>query len=154
EPEFAQATVSAREADWQGARLMTDPGILMGYVRFENGVHGYLTAGTGDEYEIRGHEGPPRVLDNGRETGVRRARQPWRRMGGVPLPAAPIESGTVKGLLELVEALDGAGETSGRIERARASQEIIFAWIESHRQSGARVPFPLANRELTVQPPD
>src|SRR5205814_5931318 len=113
-----------------GDRLLTDPGILMGYVRFRNGVHGYLTAGTGDEYEVRGSEGTLRVLNNGSSVEWRRVRQPGRGLEFEALPPPPVESGTVNGLRDLVAALDGEGEPSGGIDRARASQEIIFAWME------------------------
>jgi predicted dehydrogenase len=154
EVEFAQATVAAGEEDWQGDRLLADPGILMGYARFWNGVHGYLTAALGDEYEVRGSAGAVRVLNNGESTEFRRARERWRRLEAEPLPEASRESGTVNGLRELIQALDGTKETTGGIDRARASQEIIFAWIESERRGGARVPLPLDNRGLTVQPLD
>lgn len=150
--EYAQATVNAREEDWAGDRLLTDPGILSGYVRFSNGVHGYLTAGTGDEYEVRGSEGTLRVLNNGSSVEWRRTSQPGRRLELESLPAPPVESGTVNGLRELVAALDGDAEPSGGIDRARASQGIIFAWVESHRRNGARVPLPLSNRQLTIRP--
>jgi len=152
EAEYAQATAAAGGGDWQGDRLMTDLGILMGYVRFSNGVHGYLTAGTGDEYEVRGSEGTLRVLNNGSWLEWRRVRQPGRRLQTEAVEPPPIESGTVNGLRELVAALDGQGEPGGGIDRARASQEIVFAWMESHRRNGARVPLPLSNRQLTIRP--
>ena len=150
--DFVQGAVSARDVDWEGDSLKADPGIAMGYVRFRNGVHGYLTAGSGDEYEVRGSEGTLRTLNGGSGVEWRRARLPWHLLEDEPFPDVARESGTVGGLRELVAALDGGGETSGGIHRARASQEMIFGWVESHRRGGARVDFPLANRALAIRP--
>jgi hypothetical protein len=124
----------------------------MGYVRFRNGVHGYMLAGSGDEYEVRGSDGTLRTMNGGMAVEWRRTREPWRILEPEPLPDVPCESGTVCGLKELVAALDGAGETTGGIHRARASQEILFGLVESHRQDGKRISLPLANRQLTIRP--
>jgi predicted dehydrogenase len=152
EIEYVQGTILAREEDWDGDRLAIDPGIPMGYVRFRNGVHGYLVAGSGEEFEVSGSEGTLRTLNDGLSVQWRRARKPWHLLEEEPFPETPRKSGTVNGLRELVAALDGEGDTTGGIHRARASQEILFGIVESHRRGGARVPLPLANRGLTVCP--
>jgi predicted dehydrogenase len=152
EAEFVQGMVRAREEDWDGDRLMVDPGISIGCVRFVNGVHGYITTAPGDEYEVRGSDGTLRTLNGGLAVEWRRAREPWHLLEPEPFPETAVESGTVHGLLELVAALDGTGETTGGIRRARASQELILGMVESHRRGGVRVPLPLANRRLTVRP--
>jgi predicted dehydrogenase len=152
EIESVQATVTARDEDWEGDCLRVDPGITMGYVRFRNGVHGYVTAGSGDEYEVRGSEGTLRTLNGGSAVEWRRARPPWHLLEEEPFPEVSRESGTVRGLRELVAALDEGGETSGGIHRARASQEMVFGWVESHRRGGTRVELPLANRAIAIRP--
>jgi predicted dehydrogenase len=152
--EFVQATAAAREEDWDGDRLLVDPGLLMGYVRFANGVHGYLSAATGDEYEVRGDRGSLRLLNNGSGMESWRVNEPGHRRERTARGNAPPGSGTVNGLLELIAAMDGAQQTTGGIRRARASQEIILGWMESHRRQGVRVPLPLANRQLAIRPPE
>jgi predicted dehydrogenase len=152
EIEFVQAALDARDEQWDGDRVQVDPGLGLGYVRFRHGVHGYLTAGTGDEYEVRGSEGTIRTLNGGSEVEWRRARPPWQVLEAEPFPEVPRESGTVIGLRELVAALDGDSETTGNIRRARASQEMIIGWVESHRRDGVRVSLPLWNRHVEIRP--
>jgi hypothetical protein len=67
-------------------------------------------------------------------------------------PEAIIESGTLRGMEDIVKALDEDGETQGNLRLACRSQELIFAMIESHRQGGARVALPLVNRALAIAP--
>jgi predicted dehydrogenase len=150
--EFAQGTVFAHEEQWEGERLTVDPGIAFGFVQFSGGVRGYVVASGGDEYEVRGSEGTLRTLNGGLGVEWRRAREPWRLLEPEPFPEVAWESGTVAGIRELIAALDGKGETSGGIRLARASQEILFGFVESHRQGGARVALPLADRGLTIRP--
>lgn len=152
EVEEVQATVAATHEDWDGDCLRIDAGITMGYAHFRNGVHGYLTAGSGDEYEVRGSEGTLRTLNGGSGVEWRRAREPWHLLEVESFPDVSQQSGTVSGLRELVAALDEGSETTGGIRRARASQEMIFGWVESHRRAGARVPLPLENRALAIRP--
>jgi predicted dehydrogenase len=152
EVEFVQGSVNASEVDWEGDRLTRDPGVPMGYIRFRNGVHGYMVAGGGDEYEVRGSGGTLRTLNGGAGVEWRRAREPWGILEPEPFPEVPWSSGTVNGLRELIAALDGGAAPRGGIRRAQASQEILFGLVESHRRGGARVPLPLANRELTIRP--
>ena len=54
EAEFVQATAVADAGDWDGERLKKDPPIQMGYVQFKNGVHAYLVAAGGYEFEVSG----------------------------------------------------------------------------------------------------
>jgi predicted dehydrogenase len=150
--ELAQGTASIREEQWEGERLTVDPGIASGFVQFETGTRGYLVASGGDEYEARGSEGTLRTLNGGLAVEWRRARAPWRLLEPQPFPESPWESGTVNGIRELVAALDGRGETSGGIRRARASQEIVFGFVASHRQGGARVALPLVERGMEIRP--
>lgn len=156
--EFVQGTVSAGDADLEGDRLKVDPAVRMGYARFRSGVDAYMVTGPGFDFEVRGSDGSLRTLNEGTGVEWRRARGGTARsvvrrmLEPEPFPEFPCESGTVKGLEELVTALDGEGETTGGIRHARASQEILFGLVESHRRGGVRVPLPLGNRQLTIRP--
>lgn len=153
EVEFVQGTVVCRDEDWDGNRLTVDPPITSGYIRFANGVHGYLTAATGTEVEVCGTQGSLRTLNNGiacqyRQVVAHRLREE------APFPPVPRVSGTLCGLRDLAEALDTGRETQGPLRLACRSQEMILGIVESHRRGGARVPLPLADRTLTVARPD
>jgi predicted dehydrogenase len=150
--EYVQGTIQARDEEWDGDRLTIDPAIPMGYARFVNGIHGYLVAGSGEEFEVVGSEGSLRTLNDGLGVRWRRVRPTWGLLEEEPFPETPRESGTVNGLRELVAALDGGSDTTGGVRRARAGQEILFGIVASHWQGGARVPLPLAQREWAIRP--
>lgn len=148
--EYAQGTLNVSEDDWDGDRLNTDPGITNAYFRFDNGMHACIVAGGGFEFEISGRNGKLRTLENGTAVQWRQAVEPWRILEETPFPDIDHASGTVGGIMDIVEALDTGRSTLGNIRIARASQEMIFGIIESHRAGGARTALPLNNRNLYV----
>lgn len=152
EAEYVQATAVADESDWDGERLTKDAPIQMGYVCFKNGVHAYLVAAGGYEFEISGTKGKIRTTDNGSGYVWRRPDENGRLQPVADAPPAPIESGTLRALEDLVRAVDGDGTPQGDIALACRSQELVLGMIESHRQGGARVPLPLAARQMAVAP--
>lgn len=154
EIDFVQGTIVVDEAAWDRNQLNADPAIASGYVRFQNGVHAYLTASSGYEFEVSGTNGKIRTLSNGKGAQWRQTRGQWRELEEVPFPEAPIESGTMHLIQDLVEALETGRDTQGPIQFARRSIEILFGIIESSRQEGRRVPLPLANRSLYVASPN
>ena len=150
EVEFVQATCRFTEEQWRQGRLTVDPPVEMGYVRFANGVHGYLVASGGYEFEACGSDGKLRTLSNG-------AGYTWRRAGEHGLeeaagPEVPVESGTLRAIEDLVRALDEDGETRGGIGLACRSQEIVLGLVASSRDGGRRIPLPLEDRSLCVRP--
>jgi hypothetical protein len=151
EAEFAQGTVQAEAADWEGDRLTIDPRISNGYVKFKNEIHAYLVGTPGWEFEISGTEGQLRTLSNGMGYSLRKKDENGE-LRPVPAPEAVIESGTLRGMEDIVRALDEDGDTQGNLPLACRSQELIFALVESHRQGGARVALPLENRALSIAP--
>lgn len=150
EVDFVQGTVVADEDDWDGDRLNTDPGIANAYARFKNGIHAYIVAGGGYEFEVSGTRGKLRSLNNGVVAQWRTLTETRHVLEETPFPPFERESGTVAAIKDLVEALDTGRDTQGNIRLARRSQEMILGFVESHRQNGARVPLPLANRKLYV----
>jgi predicted dehydrogenase len=147
---FVQGAIVAKDEDWEENRLKTDPGIASGYVRFQNGIHAYIVAGSGYEFEVSGTKGKLRTLNNGTLCQWRRVEEPWNLLEETPFPDVPRESGTVNCIKDMIEAIEIGRETLGNVGLARRSQEMIMGFIESHRQGGARVPLPLVNRGLYV----
>lgn len=150
EVEFVQGTVAAKDEDWQGNRLYMDPGIASAYVRFKNGVHGYMVAGGAYEFEVLGTKGRLRTLNNGLGGQLWKAQGQWNIQREVPFPDVKMESGTVRCIEDLVDAIETDRDTQGNIHLARRSQEIILGIVESHRRGGMRIPLPMEDRDLYV----
>ncbi|HJP31343.1 MAG TPA: Gfo/Idh/MocA family oxidoreductase [Candidatus Latescibacteria bacterium] len=149
--DWVQGTCRFEEADWEGNRLTLDPPIESGTVRFVDGVTASFVPAGGYEFEASGTEGKLRTQSNG--TGYT-----WRRVGEsgdleeAGGPDAPIESGTLRAIEDLVRALDEDAPTQGGIDLACRSQEIILGLVASHRNGGARVSLPLADRSMAIRP--
>lgn len=153
EVDYVQGTVSVDERDFDDNVIESDPGIMLGFVRFKNGVLGYMVAGTGYEFEVSGSKGKLRSLNNGLSCQMRKSNE-WGKLEEVPSPQFPHESGTVGCIRDLIDAIEKDRLPSGDIEVACRSQEMIFGFIESHRLGGRRVKMPLTNRSLRVCRPD
>ena len=151
--EWVQGTVEA--GDWWDGRSNHVPRDLAGsgQCRLANGVMAYyLTGGQGGDFEVLASEGSARIRNNGgdwelwrrgsRPGGDRPAFQP------APFPAFPRISRSINLLSDLRDAVFTGGNTLGNACVARAGTEIALGMVESHRQGGARVPCPVANREL------
>jgi len=152
EVEIVQGAANVRDERWEGDRLTVDPGIPLGYARFQSGVHAYLVAASGYEFEISGTEGSIRTLNDGLGIQWRRIQKPWDLREEAPFPDVERESGTVCGIRELVTALDTGGDTSGGIRLAHRSMEMVLGFVASQRRGGAQVSLPLEERGLTVRP--
>ncbi len=148
--EFVQGAIAVEEGNWDGNRLNIDPGIVSGFVQFEGGARGYFTAGTGTEFEVSGSEGKLRTFDDGVTISLRKEVEGGYPMATEPFPDYQLESGTPHGIRDIAEALDEDRETQGPIQLARASQEMLMGFIESHRLGGKRVSIPMENRDLYV----
>ena len=151
EVEFVQGYALADDRDWDGDSLKVDPGIAMGFVQFANGVRAYLLGSGGFEVEVSGSAGKLRFLNNGLGLQLRRMDEEGQLVEG-QVPELELTSGTLKGIEDLVGALDDDGETLGNIRLACRSQEMILGMIDSHRQGGVRVSLPLENRDVEIAP--
>lgn len=150
EVDYVQGTVSAAIEDYADNRLDSDPSIYSAYIHFATGVHGYMLATIGYEWEITGATGKLRALNDGKYVELRQQSGRWKQLEVMPSPELPQASGALKCLEDLVEALDTGRETMGPIDLARRSQELIMGIVASHGQQGARVTLPLDNRALYV----
>ncbi|MBD3182808.1 hypothetical protein GF312_10995 [Candidatus Poribacteria bacterium] len=150
EVSYVQGTVNAKEKDWDGDYLYADPGIICGHVGFANGVEGYIVAGGAYEFEVIGSKGRIHTLNNGLGARLWKAQGQWNIKEEAPFPDVKIESGTVKCIENLVEAIDNDNETMGNVHLARRSQEIILGIVASHKYGGKRLLLPMENRNIYV----
>ena len=153
--QWVQATLRADETIFEGDLLRQDP-VGEGFVAFANGVTAYmLTTPRGGDCEIICEHGSLTAFNDGLSWQLRR-RQPIDANGhtgllDAPYPEPPRVSSTLRLIEDLVQALDSGQPPHGGPRTALAGAELIFAFIESHRQGGARVALPLQQRNLRLQ---
>ncbi len=150
---YVQGTMTVDDKDWEGDVLKRDGSICSGYIHFENGIHAYLSASGGWEFEVSGSLGKLRILNNGLGYQMRLKKQDGQ-LEEVEVPEIEICGGTQRGIEDLARALDNDGPTLGNLEVACQSQEVIFSLAESHRCGGKRIDLPLSNRQLAIAPDD
>ena len=144
---WVQAHLSQGADAIAGDILKADP-VGHGIIQFKNGVTAYaLNSGRGLEVEAVGDAGTVTSLQNGEDWQVREvvARDHRGRnvLGWGEFPKVGQESSTVRLIEDLVHALDTGEPTRCGVRLARANQELIFAFVESHHKGGARVDLPL-----------
>lgn len=150
---WVQAQLSGN-VEWDGDILKNDP-VGHGIIQFENGVTGYaLNSGRGLEVEAVGHAGVVTAFQNGSDWQVREVVDKDYRgrnvLGVGEFPKYEETSSTVKLIEDLVQALDTGNPTRCGVKLARANQELIFGFIESHQKGGARVDLPLTGSKYTL----
>ena len=152
---WVQAHLPNGDALLDGDILRDDPR-GHGIIQFENGVTAYaLLTSRGSEYEAHCERGTMTSLSNGVDWQLRRRVpvDPQGRTGLVaePFPMPPPASRTLRLIEDLVQALDTGTPPRGGVRVARASTELIFAFVESHRRGGARVALPLEGCNVRLQ---
>ena len=143
-----------RETRIVGNRIDEDPRAMFNVV-FANGVEAYTVPGGTAETEVVGTEGSIRTLNtlDGAEARVQirvsrgRSVAEWE-----PVPVPPIAGGSpvVACLDDLVDSYESRRPTKANVESSHAVAEALLAIPESHRQGGAWVELPVANRDLYV----
>jgi predicted dehydrogenase len=153
--EWVQGTVDP--GDWWDGMSSHVPRDLAGsgQVRFANGVMGYyLAAGPGGDFEVLAGDAIVRIRNNGGDWDLwrRGPRAGWDRPAFQPAPFPPFPhvSRSVNLLGDLRDAVLTGRDTLGNARVARAGTEIALGLVESHRQGGARVACPVANRDLSM----
>lgn len=152
--EWVQAHLPGSDAALDGDVLRKDP-VGEGIIHFANEVTLYaLSTPRGPEIEALCANGTVTGQNNGLKWSVRRAPADARNRWQLQEDSFPdyVPRSTNKRLVEdLVQALDTGGPTRGGVEAARANQEIIAAFVESHRKGGIRVRVPLSERRLRLE---
>lgn len=152
EVDWVQGAVFAKPEEVSGPRVERDVG-GHGIIQFKNGVRGYaLESGLIAEFEVIGSAGTARIMNNGIDYQLRKTilmdGGKWKRIGVVPFPAFERKSPTVRCIEDIIQAIETGGATRGNVRVARAGTEIALGILSSHKQGGARVPFPLKDRAL------
>ncbi|MEX1019028.1 MAG: Gfo/Idh/MocA family oxidoreductase [Litorilinea sp.] len=130
-----------------------------GYLAFDNGVRAYIrgmpTGAAFWEFDVIGSEGRVRGIWNGSdwEYTARIANEE----GGPPLPArlpfpwpTRIQGTGISIIQDLVRGIETGAPPRCSGADGLAALEIAVALRESHRQGGARVALPLADRSLRM----
>ena len=152
--EWVQATLPDGDQIFEGDILREDPR-GEGIIHFANGVTAYsLLSPRGVEFEAICEKGVIAALNDGMEWHFRK-RVPIDPQGRTGLVAAEFPevapaSSTLRLVEDLVHSLDTGEPTRCGPRVALLNMELIFGFIESHRQGGARVTLPLAERTLRM----
>ncbi len=120
-----------------------------GTVMFENGVVCYaMNTGHASRYDAVCEDGIVSARYDGRGYQVLRGDPSGSSPAFVEgeFPEFEMESSTLLLIEDLVHSLDTGEPPRGGAHNARASTELIFGIIESHRRGGARVELPLEER--------
>ena len=145
-PKWVQAYVFHFDELVVGTEVLEDPAGT-GTIMFENGVIGYaLDSPKRSEVEAVCGSGAISALNNGTDFRTR-IQEPGALVDGPNLDNPPT-SATLNLVNDIVHALDTGEPTRGGAEVAYWNMQIIFGFIESHRQGGARVELPLTNHDL------
>ncbi len=147
---WAQGHLPKGDEQIDGDEVIADPA-AEGLFAFANGViaHALLSPRNNDIEAIC--EGGYIIARNG---GARFERYRLSTEDGErvhvpePFPEFARASSTLRLIEDLVHALDTGAPTRGGIRVAAANTELIFAFIESHRRGGQRVPLPLRESPL------
>ena len=138
-----------------GNKLVRDP-VGDGVIQFENGVTAYaLDTARSAEYEATCEHGVVTALLNGREWALRRPGPPDQRgrssLVQGQFPSYEPGSSCLALINDLVHSLDTGEPGRCGVRVARASTELIFAFVESHMRGGARVNLPLVDSTIRLE---
>ena len=148
EIEYVQGNVAVDDADFEDNRTDSDPAIVMGFIKFKNGINGISIPGTAYEFEVNCSEGTVRSLNNGLGFQLRKRQGQHNEILETEFPEYERKSGTVGCIEDIIEAIETDTQTLGNIQLAHRSTEMVFAIVDSQRQKGMRVNMPMENREL------
>ncbi|MSP14002.1 MAG: Gfo/Idh/MocA family oxidoreductase [Chloroflexi bacterium] len=154
--EWVQAYLPNDEGLFDGDLLRKDP-LAQGTIQFDNGVTAYalLTPRKG-EWEAICEKGSLTAYSDGYELQLRYNAplvegKPWMGSKAGAFPPVTHASSTLRLVEDLVHSLDTGEPPRGGVRVARASTELLFAFIESHRRGGCRVSLPLQDSKLQLQ---
>lgn len=148
--EWVQGHLPIGDRLFDGDILTEDPQ-GEGIIQFANGVKAYvLLTSRASEIEAICSHGTITAFNDGHDWQVRRAfpsgYQGRNEFQTVAPPQVSVVSSTLRLIEDLVHSLDTGQPPRGGARVARAGNELIFGFIESHRLGGARVSLPLTKR--------
>jgi UDP-N-acetylglucosamine 3-dehydrogenase len=147
---WAQAHLPRGDQQMRGDEVIAEPE-AQGIFAFANGVmaHAMLSPRNND-IEAIGERGYVTARNGGARFDLYRLEtvDGERTHVAAPFPSFTPASSTLRLIEDLVQALDTGQPTRGGARVAAANMELIFAFIESHRRGGQRVPLPLQESPL------
>ena len=151
----AQAHLTCSPDVFVGDTMTEDPAGY-GTFLFANGVVAHaLNTGRGLEIEAICERGVVTALGNGESWAMRKADDTGKRGKGMLVngvfPHFSTSSSTLNLIEDLVQALDTGGPTTGGVRVARATMELIFAFVTSHMNGGRRVNIPGDKCKMRLQ---
>ncbi len=147
---WAQGFLPNGDRQVQGDEVIAEPE-AQGTFAFENGVVAHaLLSPRNNDIEALCTNGYVIARNGGSRFEMFRLGTVDSERTHVPtaFPAFTPASSTLRLIEDLVHALDTGEPTRGGIRVAAANTELIFAFIESHRQGGRRVALPLPDSSL------
>ncbi len=148
---------------WVQGNLLGDDAVLFdgdiltadprgeGMIQFANGVKAYvMLTNRPSEFEAVCSGGTLTAFNDANEWQMRKPIPGGRHYEIVPVPQVPLVSTTLRLIEDLVHALDTGEPPIGGARIAHLGNELIFGFIESHRQGGARVNLPLEKRNTRL----
>lgn len=154
EVEYVQADLDFDPSCMSGSVVDADPVIRMGYVKFANGVTAHIVASDSWDVELSGTKGMVTIRSDG--TAVHwRDRSPSGDDEGwlVSERVVPIDrtsAGTINSIGALVRAVKEGGNPGYDIRLAVRNQEVLFGFVYSHLEGGAKVHFPIERRGMRI----
>ena len=171
EPAFVQAHVDTPGFD-RTATVYERDAAAVGFIRYKNGVTAFVHGRTPRpplfDQEFLCENGVIRVMNNGVDWELW-TLQEWKRpefkdgpvwkevpkiatLQRAPLPfSTEVKSMTAAAVADLVQAVRTGRDTRSTGEDGRLAFELAMAFVESERQGGARVPLPLAQRDIVCR---
>ena len=133
-------------------RIDSDPRAVY-QLELEDGVMVSTVPGVGFEFEIIGDEGDIRLMNNGSSASMRKSEEDSsgrpKRVDS-PFPEVEDMNNTIACLEDLVDAHEEGRQAHGDIEVTHHVTEACIAVAESHRQGGAWIDLPVANRDMYI----
>ncbi len=133
-------------------RIDSDPRAVY-QLELEDGVMVSTVPGVGFEFEITGDEGDIRLMNNGSSASMRKSEEDSsgrpKRVDS-PFPEVEDMNNTIACLEDLVDAHEEGRQAHGDIEVTHHVTEACIAVAESHRQGGAWIDLPVANRDMYI----
>ncbi len=136
----------------EGNRIESDPQAVY-QLELEDGMMVSSVPGVGFEFEVIGGGGMIRTMDNGANVAMRKASGDGEgrpEMLPAPFPSVEPANNTLVCLEDLVDAHEQGRDAHGDIAVTHRVTEACIAVAESHRQGGAWVDLPAANRDMYI----
>lgn len=152
--EYVQADLELDASLVSGSVIDGDPLIRMGYVKFTNGIVAHIVASDSNDVELAGTQGTVCIRSDGVASHWRNRLPDGSDKGWLlserVVPASRTGTGTINSIEALVRAVKEGKNPGYDIRLAVRNQEVLFGFVYSHLEGGAKVPFPLERRKMRI----